>query len=295
MSDPANTYVTSHFSFGEPCELMDGRRVRMSEIFNVHSGLDFRPLFHHADMPPAFAEDFLARGGQPKLGGYEMLSCIECAQCIPVRVRVQEFEVHHEHKRVLGRNADLTMTTVEGVPDLGRFGNPQINLLMTKHSALYRRYMVSRFFNGKARRFSALDAIISLHGACTFPGMEPMHIDARTRRGRLVGSVLFHVAGQSAYGTVFFHDPERRTTSLGQALMLATLAHLKARGTQYYYLAHWTRHASAYSWKDKFTPLDALIDGTWQPVPDKATVRRLRSEGPAYPALRKPSSEPRQP
>lgn len=274
----------SHFSsYPERCEiapvraLMTGDMVHLAPVFGDAAN---DPTLKVIEVDDAYVKAQMERGAFPSAHGFVSMSC-RCTVCVPMRTLVQEFAENVGHRKVMQRNAHLTVSVHDGVPSYEATGS-------FEHARLHHDYMRFRFPLSSDTPHDVQAANEWLADMATYPGMAPHYIDMRDDTGTLRGSAVFHTAGKISYGTGFFYDPALRADYIGLALSLATLRHLRQEGFEHQYLGAVTRLPSPFSWKDKFTPMDLLLDGRWQRYASKAEFRPLRLDtSQAYPAPRR--------
>ncbi len=250
--------------------------------------LILEPL-HRQDAPPlpgevtadaAFAKQQLLKGATPVPGSFIHMQC-HCNVCVPMRVDVQGFRPNTDLRRVFTRNAGLSFSVHEGI------SGPYETDIPYEHATLYRKYMKFRFPDLPDTPHTDHEASSFLLDFERMPGMNAQHMDMRGEHGKLLASAIFHTAQDFAYATAFFYEPAARAKTPGITLIMKIIEHLQERGFEHLYMASITRKPSAYSWKDKFLPMDCLIDGQWTRIENKAQFRLLRVDRTkAYPAPR---------
>lgn len=174
--------------------------------------------------------------------------CQGCNACIPVRVPVNQFQWRRRHRRLLERNADLT---VESRP--ARFDRELYSL--------YARYISSRHGDGDMYPPSEEQ----------FTGfLISQWSDTRFFCFRAAGKLLaFAVVdrledGLSAVYT--FYDPDEPQRGLGNLAVLWELERCRREGLPYLYLGYWVDGCRKMTYKGNFRPLQQLRDNVWQPL-----------------------------
>lgn len=274
-------YPLRSYSGTRECSLVPGKRLVTMETRALSADTRW-PDGSRERMrrDSAFAEEFLQAGAAPIADGYSKPRCFSCHACLPVRVLVQEFNETAEHRRALAKNADLAFTLHEWLPHFDREGNDE-------YSNLYSQFLNNRFphvdaNDKKIDYFQPQDAANQMAEYANYPGMRPMHIQARDADGVLHGVNIFHQVNESAYDTIFFYDLSRKSQGLGHALTLSVLRQQKAAGYKHHYLGFWTRAPGPYSWKDKYAPLELRVGNEWKVYRTTSDVHKM-CENPAQP------------
>lgn len=172
--------------------------------------------------------------------------CDSCRACVPTRVPVDRFRPGRRFRRVLRRNADLSVRVQRAGADDACFD-------------LYARYIDGRHRGGEmyppAR--SHLRRLLQPDWAGTFL------LTARLA-GRLVASAVTdtHDDGLSAIYTFF--DPDLPARSLGVFSILKQIEECRRRGLPYLYLGYWIADSDKMKYKIDYQPLQLLVDGRWQ-------------------------------
>ncbi|SDW57386.1 arginyltransferase [Marinobacter mobilis] len=174
--------------------------------------------------------------------------CEACAACIPVRIDTEHFEHDRNQRRVLSRNADLTCTLAPG-----RFTE--------EYYDLYQRYIVQRHADGDMYPPSREQFTSFLVEGAT----DTWFLEIRST-GRLIGLAVVDALedGLSAIYTVF--DPDEEKRSLGTFAVLWQIEEVRRRGASYLYLGYWIKACRKMNYKTRFHPIEALIEGRWQPL-----------------------------
>jgi leucyl-tRNA---protein transferase len=176
--------------------------------------------------------------------------CAGCQACVPVRVRVEDFKPGRTQKRVLKRNQGM-----------------QVNVMpltfIEAHYELYRKYQRMRHSGGGMDQDNAEQYSQFLLAS---------HVDSTLVEFRLDGklvmvSVVDKVRdGLSAVYTFF--DPDEEKCSPGVYNVLWQISRARELGLPYVYLGYWIAESRKMSYKQQYQPLEGLIEGRWQRLPD---------------------------
>lgn len=178
--------------------------------------------------------------------------CEHCHQCVSVRIPVADFTPRRSQRRVLRRNADLTMHEHGAV-------------FNAEHYRLYQRYTRVRHAGGDMAEATPADYLGFLQTDwCPTTFLE----------FRLDGTLLAVAAtdwvddGLSAVYTFF--DPDCAARSLGSYAILRQIALARSQGLSHVYLGYWIRDSRKMTYKVDFRPAELWLDGRWQRLPPGA-------------------------
>ena len=225
-----------------------GRFLLMRHRCLYFADRDARTVLLHPGAPrSAAAYAVLARAGFRRSGpDLYRPRCDSCRACIPTRVPVDRFRLGRRFRRVLKRNADLSVRVQPAGADDACFD-------------LYARYINGRHRDGEMYppSRSHLRHLLQPDWAGTFL------LTARLA-GRLVASAVTdtHDDGLSAIYTFF--DPDLTARSLGVFSILKQVEECRRRGLPYLYLGYWIADSAKMRYKIDYQPLQLLIDGRWQ-------------------------------
>ena len=175
-------------------------------------------------------------------------SCPDCNACIPLRVRVGEFEPNRTQRKILNRNAGVTVTSSQPTTTL-------------EYYRLYRRYISERHRDGdmyppSARQFSEFLGVDS--GYTRFWNFR--------EEGKLLGVAVtdhFPQALSSVY-SFFCTDAVYDRRSLGVYFVLRQLLAAKRAGLPYLYLGYLIHECRKMNYKTSFSPAEQFIDQEWK-------------------------------
>jgi arginine-tRNA-protein transferase len=185
-------------------------------------------------------------GGDRRVG--RMLyrtACPSCRACEPLRIPVAEFWPTRSQRRVLQRNADVTVSTARS-----SFSEEKL--------ALYNRHKQER---GLARG----------DGALTRSGYEGWLVESCTETvemvyrvdGRLIGVGVVDLGQRDASSVYFYFDPDEHRRSLGVFSVLMEIAWLKSMGGRHHYLGLYVADCRHLVYKGQYYPHERLHGGRW--------------------------------
>ncbi len=176
--------------------------------------------------------------------------CEHCSACIPVRLNVNHFRPDRGQRRVVRQNEDLTFNLVRAE-------------LTEAYYELYARYIEQRHHDGdmyppSREQFSSF----LVEGAT-----ESYFLEMRKNK-TLIGLAVIDALddGLSAIYTVF--DPDEEHRSLGTMAVLWQIDEARRCQLPYLYLGYWIRECRKMSYKTRFRPIEALLNGHWQTLPN---------------------------
>ncbi len=174
--------------------------------------------------------------------------CPACAACIPVRIPIQSFAASRNLRRIRARNRDLEVRLCAPAR------TPEIY-------SLYQRYVDHRHGDGDMYPASEEQFDSFLGHAHPYSCFACFYLDSRLV---MVAVVDLLADGLSAIYTFF--DPDLEQRSLGTLAILWEIEEAGRRNLPYLYLGYWVRNCRKMRYKTRFQPLQAFINGHWQPL-----------------------------
>jgi arginine-tRNA-protein transferase len=168
---------------------------------------------------------------------------------VPVRVRAAEFLPSRSQQRCLRRNRRLETRIVP----LG---------FVDEHYALYRKYQRERHAGGgmdqdNAEQYSQF--LLASH-------VDTALVEFRDAGRLVMVSVVDQVEdGLSAVYTFFDPDDEKASPGVYNVLWLVERA--RQLGQPFVYLGYWIAESRKMSYKQRYRPIEGLIEGRWQELP----------------------------
>lgn len=176
--------------------------------------------------------------------------CDHCQACIPVRLPVAELQLRRNQRRALKRHADLQAREMPLT-------------LFSDHYELYKRYQQARHPGGgmdEDNREQYTQFLLQ------------SRVDTRLIEFIDAGGVrmvsLIDVLDDGLSSVYTFYDPEVAQASFGTYNVLWQAARCRELGLPYLYLGYWIAESRKMAYKSSFSPIEGLIDGQWQPLPD---------------------------
>ena len=172
-------------------------------------------------------------------------ACVHCAQCVPVRLNVSEFEPSKRHVRTKKRNTDIHVTEEPGI-----FSN--------EHFELYQSYVEARHPGSTMAKLTRKQYMHFL----TASWSDTIFIEFRCAKRLLAVAVSDRLkTGMSSVYT--FYCPAASQRSLGNFAVLEQIDLVKKLNLQWLYLGYWIRDCKKMSYKNNFFPLQYFKHGRW--------------------------------
>ena len=182
-------------------------------------------------------------------------ACRGCAACIPVRVVAPEFKPSRNWRRVLNKNADLT------VDDKATF-------VSNEQFELFSRYMQSRHDGGDMARMDRNDYFEMVVSS----PVETSILEYRNPEGTLVAACLTDRVADGFSAVYSFFDPTLVDRSLGSYVVLSLIERACAENLPYVYLGFWVADSPKMHYKIRFRPIEGFGPNGWCPLPEAAVL-----------------------
>lgn len=166
----------------------------------------------------------------------------------PLRLSLAEFQPSKSQRRILKRNADLSIRIVPAMVDEERED------LFFRH-----RERFTSNIPGSLRDFMASDK----------PDCDPcqcMSVEARLN-GRLIAASYLDVGKEAVSSVYAMFDPLESRRGLGTLTLLEEIRWARDQGKIWLYPGYATREPSVYDYKKSFLPLEVFDwEGNWLPL-----------------------------
>lgn len=174
-------------------------------------------------------------------------ACRGCSACVPVRVGVAKFEKSRHWRRILNKNADLT------VEDKGTF-------VSSEQYDLFSRYMKSRHGGGDMSRMDRNDYFEMVVSS----PVETSILEYRDSQGTLVAGCLTDRVADGYSAVYSFFDPEQAARSLGSYVVLSLIERARRDDLPYVYLGFWVSGSPKMQYKTRFRPIEGFGPQGWR-------------------------------
>jgi arginyl-tRNA--protein-N-Asp/Glu arginylyltransferase len=180
-------------------------------------------------------------------------ACPGCDACVPVRIPVERFRPSRSERKVLHRNADLSLHEAPAVPT-------------SEHWELFHRYLDARHGDGGMAGMTRVD-FETMVGDWT---VATLLLEGRDAAGRLVAVSLTDRLASGYSGVYKFYEPDESRRSLGTWTILQLVEKARQDGLPYVYLGYWIAGSEKMDYKARFRPMEQLTHDGWVDMPDEA-------------------------
>ena len=195
--------------------------------------------------------------------------CQHCQQCIPCRVKVSDFKWSRRFRKVLNRNADVSIRMIDS------------EQATAEHYALFERYIIERHADGDMyppslhsfKRFlvespaqTKFMEIRQTHKTSNFKTKYRSNDTVNSlTSGKLLATAVTDVLedGLSSVYTFFATNLDYRSRSLGVLGVLKQMQLVELLGLDYLYLGYWVPQNFKMSYKTQYLPIQLLINNEW--------------------------------
>lgn len=175
--------------------------------------------------------------------------CENCQECISVRIVVDEFTPSRSQKRVFKRHQNLTASIVPVD-------------FYEEHYALYNAYQLARHDDGAKTDTVEESSIEQYRNFLCQSNVESVLVEFREQQTLKMVSVIDIVHnGISAVYT--FYDTSDPANSYGTYNVMWQAEWAKSLHLPYLYLGYWIKDSQKMAYKQKYKPLEKLIQNNW--------------------------------
>jgi len=200
-----------------------------------------------AHAPSSDQATLLTRAGFRRTGDHLFKPyCPDCNACVPIRLNVRDFAPRRRHRRIWGKNQDLTI----------KLRSPAFR---EDWYQLYQRYVLTRHPNSEMcppSRAQFRNFLLSRWSRSLFLCVY--------RGPRVLSIAVTDVVGDAASAVYTFYDQTQSARSLGIYSILAQAALARLCDKRYLYLGYWINGHVKMHYKLDFSPSEQLTaDGRW--------------------------------
>ena len=177
--------------------------------------------------------------------------CDGCAACVPVRLPVADLQTNRSQRRALNKHANLRTREMPLA-------------LFSDHYELYSRYQQARHPGGGMDDDNHEQYAQFLLQS----RVDTRLIEFRDDEGLRMVS-LIDVLDDGLSSVYTFYDPDVANASFGTYNILWQAAQCSELGLPYLYLGYWIAESRKMAYKSAFNPIEGLIDGHWQALPNQ--------------------------
>ena len=181
-------------------------------------------------------------------------ACPGCDACVSARIPVEGHAPSRSERRIIERNADLTVSRT----------GPEAT---SEQFDLLRRYLDTRHAGGGMAGMSWPDYVAMVEDTAVRTHIIEYRLGADAADpGKLVACVLVDVLSDGCSLVYSFFDPHEKQRSLGSLIILDHIARARAAGLAHVYLGYWVRGSEKMAYKARFSPLEILRPEGWRAI-----------------------------
>jgi arginine-tRNA-protein transferase len=189
--------------------------------------------------------------------------CRDCSACATVRIVVEGFRPCRTHRRLIGRNADLT----------GRDAPPRAT---AEQYELFRAYQSGRHSGGEMARMDFFDYQALVEDT----PVNTLVAEFRDSQGDLVAACITDRVADGFSAVYSFFRPDMPRRGLGSYMIMWLVERARELQLPHVYLGFWVADCQKMAYKVKFQPLEAYTPEGWKPLrleePDTWSYFRTR-------------------
>ncbi len=179
-------------------------------------------------------------------------ACINCISCVPIRVRVRDFNWTKSFRRVQNKNLDIEFSWVQPFATKEQF-------------ILFKQYQMSRHTDGEMSRMGYADFCEMIENS----PIETRVLELRQKRCKeLVGVMLIDFQEDGISAVYSFFNIELKNRSLGKLMILELLNYARKSQMNYVYLGYWIKETNKMAYKTIFRPVEILGEDGWTELED---------------------------
>jgi arginine-tRNA-protein transferase len=206
-----------HLSVPFPCSYLPGRTAQFMQLYAEDVNGD--------------ELDFFLSAGWRKFGIYYFSpACVDCRECVPIRVSVRDYKPSHSQRRITRKNRDLTVT----------FGPLRYS---DRAFEIYREHSLNRFGRDVEREDF-------MNGFCV-PSCPCLQSEYYLE-DKLV-AIGFIDRSENALSSVYFaYSTEYLRRGLGIFSVVREIDYARELGLRHYYLGYWIKDNRSMAYKASF-------------------------------------------
>lgn len=171
--------------------------------------------------------------------------CQRCNACVPARIPAARFLPNRQQKRILKRNADVTVTAARP-----RFTEEYFDL--------YKRYIDQRHADGDMYPPSRDQFSTFLVRDLPFSRFYEFRLGTR-----LLAVAVTDLLPNGLSAVYTFYEPEQERRSLGRFAILWQITEALRLDLGAVYLGYWIKNCKKMNYKTQYRPIELLINQRW--------------------------------
>lgn len=176
-------------------------------------------------------------------------TCIGCDACVPVRIRVKDFEYRRRFRKILNRGADMVL-------------NDRGPMATREQYQLFSRYVQSRHGDGDMAGMSFRD----YSNLVVASPVDTRLYEWRNGSERLMATCIVDQLKDGLSAVYSFFEPKEERLSLGGFIILSLVERAKLLGLPYVYLGFWVEGSDKMNYKIQYKPLEGYSRAGWREV-----------------------------
>jgi arginine-tRNA-protein transferase len=179
-------------------------------------------------------------------------SCLDCKACVSVRIRTKEFEPNATQRKIMRRNADLSVRACRPWATAEQF-------------ELLQLYLKQRHPNGGMTGMDDIDYSDMVEQSTVHTHVVEYREPAKFGQlGRLVGACITDQQSDGLSMVYSYYDASAENRSgLGNYIIMDHIMRARAADLPFVYLGYWVEQAPRMQYKMRYRPLDRLGPEGW--------------------------------
>ncbi len=172
--------------------------------------------------------------------------CVDCYQCVPVRVDVANFKRNRSQQRIWRKNQDLQIITAKGYT--------------AEHVDLFQDYIIKRHQADTlyAKKYAKKLALSSFNSNWSKTILHEFR-----KEEQIIALVIVDFLNNGLYTLISAYNQCFMNRSLGVFAILFEIEEAKRLGKKYVYLGNWIKDYNKMNYKNKYQPLEYFYQGNW--------------------------------
>ncbi|MDA9190156.1 arginyltransferase [Alphaproteobacteria bacterium] len=222
------------------------RLTRSHECAYIKNRAEQRLAADISDAP--YIHDQLAESGFRRVENWVYRPvCVNCNACVPIRVNTQKYVFSKSAKRILSKNASLSVTSDDTKADDEAF-------------ELFKTYLNFRHNDGQMATMSYSDFHAMIHNS----PIDTFMIKYRDQNKNLIACMLMDSQRDGLSAVYSFFNPNCEKQSLGTFLILDAIRMTETLSKKWLYLGYLVQNSPKMTYKSRFKPYQLFVDGKWQ-------------------------------
>ncbi|MEL7140065.1 MAG: arginyltransferase, partial [Pseudomonadota bacterium] len=241
-----------------PCAYLDGREER--KVFTTLQGTNAISVNNALSL----------KGFRRSQSVIYRPACVGCSACMSIRIPVDGFRPTKTQKRILKRNADLTVRSCEAWATEAQF-------------SLFRRYLDQRHADGGMADMDAFDYAAMVDETPVNSTVIEYSRTGEDDAPPLLAACLSDVLADGLSMVYSFFDPGEQGRSLGAFMIMDHMRIAAEMGLPYVYLGYWVAGSPKMHYKIGYRPFELCDGSTWRRFSSLDEFHRWRATRAPHP------------